>query len=332
MTNNQDELVVFTVSDEMIGKRVDQVLAHHLSDYSRSRLQQWLKAGYVLMDGKVPKTKEKVVGGEAIEVNAAQALADSKPQENWKAQPIDLAIIYEDDALLIVNKPVGLVVHPGAGNLDGTMVNALVHHEPALANIPRAGVIHRIDKDTSGILVVAKTLATHNALTQLLQEREFTRGYQAVVMGVMTGGGKIEAPIGRHPTQRTKMAVLPHSKTAKEAITHYRIAKRYRSHTLVDVKLETGRTHQIRVHMAHINYPIIGDATYGGRLRIPANSTEDFLDCLRAFRRQALHAKLLGFVHPVTNEYMEWEADLPDDMQALIQALETDLIDYEQNR
>jgi len=327
MTSNQDpdDIFSFSVSDDMAGKRVDQVLAHYLSDYSRSRLQQWLKGGYVLMDGTVPKIKDKVKGGEAIEVRLAQALDDSKPKENWQAQPIALDVIYEDDALIIVNKPVGLVVHPGAGNLDGTMVNALLHHAPELANLPRAGVIHRIDKDTSGILVVARTLASHNALTQLLQAREFTREYQAIVMGVMTGGGKVDAPIGRHPTQRTKMAVLPRSKTAKEAITYYRVAERYRSHTLVNVKLETGRTHQIRVHMAHINYPIIGDAVYGGRLRIPANSSDEFLDGLRGFRRQALHARLLGFVHPVTDEYMEWQVEMPEDMQSLIKLLEDDL-------
>ncbi|MDH5257310.1 MAG: 23S rRNA pseudouridine(1911/1915/1917) synthase RluD [Gammaproteobacteria bacterium] len=331
MTSNQDSADIFSfdVSDDMNGKRVDQVLAHYLSDYSRSRLQQWLKAGYVLMDGKPPKIKEKVHGGEKIEVRLAQAIDDSKPKENWAAQPISLDIVYEDEALIIVNKPVGLVVHPGAGNIDGTMVNALVHHAPELANIPRAGVIHRIDKDTSGILVIARTLAAHHSLTQLLQAREFTREYQAIVMGVMTGGGRVDAPIGRHPTQRTKMAVLQHSQTAKEAITHYRIGKRYRSHTLVNVKLETGRTHQIRVHMAHINYPIIGDAVYGGRLRIPANSSEQFLDGLRAFRRQALHARLLGFVHPVTNEYMEWEVDLPEDMTNLIELLEADLKEHE---
>ncbi|MDH3327389.1 MAG: 23S rRNA pseudouridine(1911/1915/1917) synthase RluD [Gammaproteobacteria bacterium] len=329
MTTNQDELVTFIISDDMTGKRIDQVLAHYMSDYSRSRLQQWLKAGYMLVDGVVPKMKEKVKGGETIEVRLAQALDDTKPKENWKAQPIDLDIIYEDDSLLIVNKPVGLVVHPGAGNFDGTMVNALVNHAAELANIPRAGVIHRIDKDTSGILVVAKTLSAHNSLTQLLQAREFTREYQAVVMGVMTGGGKVDAPIGRHKTQRTKMAVLQHSQTAKEAITHYRIGKRYRSHTLLNVKLETGRTHQIRVHMAHIKYPIIGDAVYGGRLRIPRHSSDVFLDGLRAFRRQALHAKLLGFVHPETNEYMEWEAELPDDMKNLINLLEDDLKEYE---
>ena len=330
MTNNQDsaDIFSFTVPDEMSGKRIDQVLAHYLSDYSRSRLQQWLKTGYVSMDGALPKTKEKVKGGEEVEVRLSQALDESKPKENWLAQPMQLNIIYEDDALIIVNKPIGLVVHPGAGNLDGTMVNALVHHEPELANIPRAGVIHRIDKDTSGILVVAKTLAAHNALTQLLQAREFTREYQAVVMGVMTGGGKIDAPIGRHPTHRTKMAALTHSKTAKEAITHYRIGKRYRSHTLVNVKLETGRTHQIRVHMAHIGHPIIGDAVYGGRLRIPRHSTDEFLAGLRAFRRQALHARLLGFVHPLTDEYMEWEAEMPEDMQTLIKLLEDDLVDY----
>jgi len=329
MTSNQDERVSFTVSDDMVGKRVDQVLAHYLSDYSRSRLQQWLKSGYVLMDGKPPKIKEKVCGGEFVEVRLAQALTESRPQENWQAQPIALDIVHEDEALLVVNKPVGLVVHPGAGNLDGTMVNALVHHAPELANIPRAGVIHRIDKNTSGILVVAKTLAAHNALTQLLQQRAFTREYQAIVTGVMTGGGKVDEPIGRHPVHRTRMAVLAHSKTAKEAVTHYRIGKRYRAHTLVNVKLETGRTHQIRVHMAHIRYPIVGDALYGGRLRIPPHASEDFLEVLRAFRRQALHARLLGFVHPLSHEYREWAVELPADMQNLIQALEADFNDHE---
>ena len=325
MTRNQDELFRFTISNDMVGKRLDQVLAQALSDYSRSRLQQWLKAGYVLMDGNVPKTREKVKGGETVEVQIAQALGEDKPQENWQAQPIDLNIVYEDEALIIINKPVGLVVHPGAGNLDGTMVNALVHHAPELANIPRAGVIHRLDKDTSGILVVAKTLAAHHGLTQMLQAREFNREYQAIVVGVMTGGGKVDAPIGRHPTHRTKMAVLPHSKTAKEAITHYRVAQRFRHHTLVNVKLETGRTHQIRVHLAHINYPIVGDSVYGGRLRIPANATAELLDGLRGFKRQALHARLLGFNHPQSGEYMEWEADLPEDIQQLLVLLENDL-------
>jgi len=328
MSSNVEEVVRFVVPDDMVGKRLDQVLAQQLSDYSRSRLQQWLKSGFVLLDGEVPRIKDKVKGGETVEVQIENALEDSKPPENWAAQPIDLNIVFEDDALIIVNKPVGLVVHPGAGNLDGTMVNALVNHLPELANIPRAGVIHRLDKDTSGILVVAKTLAAHNALTQKLQDRAFNREYQAIVMGVMTGGGKVDAPIGRHPTHRTKMAVLPHSKTAKEAITHYRIGQRFRAHTLVNVKLETGRTHQIRVHMAHINYPIVGDAVYAGRMRIPANSSEQFIEGLRNFKRQALHARLLGFEHPMTGKYMEWQAEMPEDMQQLIELLTQDEKDH----
>jgi len=324
MNDSQNDVISLTVPAEMAGKRIDQVLTLCLSDYSRSRIQQWFKLNHVFLEGNNPKPKEKVWGGEVIEVRLQEALAVQQT-ENWgAAQDLPLNIVFEDESLIIINKPAGLVVHPGAGNTDGTMLNALLHHAPELEKIPRAGVIHRLDKETSGILVVARTLAAHNKLSQLLQDREFTREYQAFVMGVMTAGGTVSAPIGRHPKHRTKMAVLPHSRTAREAVTHYRVERRYRAHTLVNVKLETGRTHQIRVHMAHIKYPIVGDPVYAGRMRIPANASPEFIEGLRAFKRQALHAKTLGFIHPLTGEYQEWTVEMPEDMQELQSLLEQD--------
>ena len=324
MSIDNPEKTSFEVPIDLAGKRVDQVLAHCLPDYSRSRLQQWLKSGFIEINDRVPKSKEKVVGGETIMVRLNDALGE-QVQETWEAQPIALDIVYEDEFVIVVNKPAGLVVHPGAGNRDGTLVNALLHHAPELVKLPRAGIIHRIDKETTGILVIARNLAAHHQLTKQLQAREFNREYQAIVGGVMTAGGTIDLPIGRHPTQRTKMAVLVDSATAKEAITHYRVEKKYRSHTLINVKLESGRTHQIRVHMSHIKYPIVGDPVYSGRLRIPSKATNEFLDSLRLFKRQALHAKTLGFIHPGTEEYVEWSVDLPQDMLDLISLLEEDL-------
>lgn len=324
MSNESPEKTSFEVPEGLAGKRVDQVLAHCLPDYSRSRLQQWLKAGFIQLDARIPKPKEKVMGGEMITVRLEEAL-DDQVQEVWQAQPIALDIVYEDEFVIVINKPAGLVVHPGAGNSDGTLVNALLHHAPELSKLPRAGIIHRIDKDTTGILVVARNLAAHHQLTQQLQAREFNREYQAIVAGVMTAGGTIDAPIGRHPTQRVKMAVLEDSSNAKEAITHYRVEKKYRAHTLINVKLETGRTHQIRVHMAYIKYPILGDSVYAGRLRIPPQATEAFIEGIRNFKRQALHAKNLGFIHPGNQEYMEWSVALPQDMQDVIALLEEDL-------
>lgn len=318
----------FDVPESLAGKRVDQVLAQCLSDYSRSRLQHWLKSGFIQLDGRIPKPKEKVSGGERITVQLKEALED-QTQEAWQAQEIPLNIVYEDESVIVINKPAGLVVHPGAGNSDGTLVNALLHHAPELSKLPRAGIIHRIDKDTTGILVIARNLVAHHHLTKQLQDREFNREYQAIVGGVMTAGGTIDAPIGRHPTQRIKMAVLDEGHTAKEAITHYRVEKKFRSHTLINVKLETGRTHQIRVHMAYIKYPILGDPVYAGRLRIPAEASEQFIEAIRSFKRQALHAKTLGFIHPEKDEYMEWSVELPEDMRQIISLLEEDLALHE---
>jgi len=318
----------FDVPESLAGKRIDQVLAHCLPDYSRSRLQNWLKSGFIQLDGRIPKPKEKVAGGEIITVQL-QAALDDQVQEVWQAEAIPLDIVYEDASLIVINKPAGLVVHPGAGNRDGTLVNALLHHAPELSKLPRAGIIHRIDKDTTGILVIARNLVAHHHLTKQLQDREFNREYQAIVGGVMTAGGTIDAPIGRHPTQRIKMAVLEESNTAKEAITHYRVEKKFRSHTLINVKLETGRTHQIRVHMAHIKYPILGDPVYAGRLRIPTAASDRFIEAIRQFKRQALHARTLGFIHPKKDEYMEWSVEMPTDMLAIISLLEEDLASHE---
>jgi len=306
-----------TVEDELAGQRLDKILAQLFSDYSRARLQQWVSDGVVLVDGKQLRSKDKLRGGEQIEITVElEEEVDSKPEA------IPLNIVYEDESILVINKPVGLVVHPAAGNREGTMLNALLHHAPELASVPRAGIVHRLDKDTSGLLVVARTLKSQKVLTEQIQRREFEREYQTVVNGVMTAGGTVDAAIGRHPTVRTRMAVVGRG---KEARTHYRVIKRYRAHTHVLVKLETGRTHQIRVHMAHIRYPIVGDQVYGGRLRIPKGCGEALNGMLRTFKRQALHAAKLGLVHPESGEMMEWEAPLPTDMTRLLQVLDEDL-------
>jgi len=306
-----------TVGDELAGQRLDRILAQLFGDYSRARLQQWVSDGAVMVDGQQLRSKDKLRGGEQIEIRVElEEEVDSQPE----AIPLD--IIYEDEALLVINKPVGLVVHPAVGNRDGTMLNALLHHAPELANVPRAGIVHRIDKDTSGLLVVARTLKSQKLLTEQIQRRAFEREYQTVVCGVMTAGATIDAAIGRHPTVRTRMAVVA---GAKESRTHYRVMQRYRAHTHVQVKLETGRTHQIRVHMAHIRHPVVGDQVYGGRLRIPKGCGETLLARLRGFKRQALHAAKLGLVHPESREMMAWQSPLPRDMMLLLQALDDDL-------
>lgn len=304
------------IPDELDGKRLDQALAVLFQDYSRSRLQQWIRDGQVEVDARVLRPRDKVYAGQQVTLRARLV-----PEGEWQAQAIPLSIVYEDDQLLVINKPAGLVVHPAAGNRSGTMLNALLHHAPDLETLPRAGIVHRLDKETSGLLVVAKDLATHKALVEQLQAREFEREYLAVVVGVMTAGGSVDAPIGRHPVQRTRMAVID---SGKPAVTHYRVQERYRAHTLIRVRLETGRTHQIRVHMAYIHYPLVGDPAYGGRLRLPPACTPELAEALRQFRRQALHAARLGIVHPGTGQQLHWEAPLPADMQHLLSALRND--------
>ncbi len=304
------------VPDNCAGRRLDQVLAELFPAYSRSRLQAWLKEGKVEVDGARWRPRDKVVGGESVSV-----LAEQESDERWEPQAIPLEVLYQDEALIIINKPAGLVVHPAAGNPDGTLLNALLHLDPNLAAVPRAGIVHRLDKETSGLLMVARTIESQIRLVELLQARDISREYDAVVNGVLTGGGKVDAPIGRHPVDRKRQAVV---RNGKPAVTHYRLTERFRAHTLVRCSLETGRTHQIRVHMAHIHHPLVGDPVYGGRLRLPAACSEALTGVLRGFRRQALHAARLGLHHPLSGEYMEWQAEPPEDMQRLIAALRED--------
>lgn len=300
----------------MAGMRVDQALAELFPDFSRSRLQKWIKDGFVLVDGQKWRPKDSVIGGELIELLVA---VDDETQ--WEAEPIALNIVYEDEQIIVINKPAGLVVHPGAGNKHGTLSNGLLHYFADIAIVPRAGIVHRLDKDTSGLLVVAKTLTAHKTLVEQLQKRDVKREYLALCNNVMTAGGTVDAPIGRHPTNRLRMAVRDNG---KPAISHYRVEQRYRAHTLVRVNLDTGRTHQIRVHMAYIGYPLVGDVVYGGRLKIPPGSHEEFASALRNFKRQALHATSLGLQHPTSREWMQWQAEMPEDMQNLIEFAEQD--------
>lgn len=306
------------VPEELDSKRLDQILARLFPDYSRAQLQKWIKSGDVKIDGKVClRPREKILKQQHIEINA-----ELVAKENWSAQSIPLDIIFEDEDLIIVNKPPGLVVHPGAGVPDQTLVNALLHHAPELDKLPRAGLIHRLDKDTSGLLVVARNLKAHHKLIKAMQQRKIKREYEAIVMDVMISGGTIEGAIGRHPTHRTKMAVVL---TGKPAITHYRIIEKFRAHTHLRVILETGRTHQIRVHLAHIHYPIVGDSVYAKGRALPRKISDDLKQALREFKRQALHARKLCLMHPTLQKEFCWEAPLPDDMRGLIDALEKDL-------
>ena len=296
------------------GYRLDQALSALFPEFSRSRHQDWIRRGLVLVDGHSLSGKQRLIGGEMI---AFTPEPDPTPSP-VTPQEIPLEIIFEDRDILIVNKPAGLVVHPAAGHADGTLQNALLNHLPTLAQIPRCGIVHRIDKDTSGLLMVAKTLQSHHSLVDQLQMRTIDREYVALVQGSIVAGGTIDQPIGRHSTDRKKFSV---NRGGKLAITHFRVLERFAAHTLVRVKLETGRTHQIRVHMAHINHPLVGDPVYGGRARLPAGAEPGLISILRSFRRQALHAHTLGLSHPETEEHMEWSSELPHDFQQLLDAL-----------
>ncbi|MFT0211726.1 23S rRNA pseudouridine(1911/1915/1917) synthase RluD [Pseudomonas sp. F1_0610] len=301
---------------ELGGQRLDQVAAQLFDEHSRSRLTAWIKEGRLTVDGQVKRPRDTVHSGSKLEL-----MAELEAQGEWLAQDIPLDIVYEDDYILVINKPTDLVVHPAAGHADGTILNALLHHVPSIAQVPRAGIVHRLDKDTTGLMVVAKTLEAHTNLVEQLQARTVGRTYEAIVVGVVTSGDTIDAPIGRHSQSRQKMAV---TENGKQAITHYRVLDRFRAHTHVRVKLETGRTHQIRVHMSYVGFPLIGDQTYGGRFKIPPAANPTMVETLRDFPRQALHARFLELTHPITQQAMKWEAPLPEDFTWLLTLLRQD--------
>jgi len=305
-----------TVPDTAAGRRFDAVIAELFPQYSRSRLAAWIKSGDALLDGQQVRPRDPVRGGETVSLEVVlEVQTRSEPED------IALDVLFEDEHLLVIDKPAGLVVHPGAGNPTGTLVNALLHRDPALNALPRAGIVHRLDKDTSGVMVVARTLVAHTALVEQLSARAVHRQYLAVVAGPLVAGGTANAPIDRHPRDRIRMAVRD---DGREAVTHYRLRERFRAHTLLECRLETGRTHQIRVHMQHIKHPIIGDPLYGGSLKLPKGATPELVEALRGFKRQALHAETLEFVHPVTGEPVRCSAQVPEDMQALVKALQDD--------
>lgn len=302
---------------EQMGQRLDQTLAELFPDYSRSRLKTWIEGDLVLVNGQINNVpRSKVYGGEQVEITV-----EVDDETRFEAENIPLDIVYEDEHILVINKPKDLVVHPGAGNPKGTVLNALLYHYPEIAEVPRAGIVHRLDKDTTGLMVVAKTIPAQTKLVRDLQKRKITREYEAIASGIMTKGGTVDQPMARHPTKRTHMAVHP---LGKPAVTHYRIMERFRDYTRLRLRLETGRTHQIRVHMAHIAHPLLGDQTYGGRPRPPKNASEELMRVMREFKRQALHAVMLRLAHPISGKMMEWYAPLPADFVELVEALKAD--------
>jgi 23S rRNA pseudouridine1911/1915/1917 synthase len=304
------------------GRRFDQALAEMFPDYSRSRLSGWIKAGAVTLDGAQAPPRQLLRGGEQVRLQVElENEVSSEPED------IALTIVHQDEHLLVLDKPPGLVVHPGAGNPAGTLLNALLHLDPQLAELPRAGIVHRLDKDTSGLMVVAKTLPTYTALVDLLSRHEVERQYAAVVLGTMVSGGTVDEPIGRSMGDRLRQAVRD-EEDGKRAVTHYRLRERFRAHSLLQCQLETGRTHQIRVHLTHIGHPLVGDPLYGGGLKLPKGASAELASTLRGFRRQALHAEKLSFIHPATGEAVSFSAGRPADLQALIEALRADLAEH----
>lgn len=321
---NQQVYIEQTVPVELNQHRLDQALAALCPEYSRSQIQNWIRSGFVQVNGRVEtKPRSGVQQGQHVVIAAELAR-----QESWRAQEIPLNIVFQDTDLIVIDKPAGLVVHPGAGNPEHTLVNALLHYDPALGAVPRAGLVHRLDKETSGLLVVARNLSAHHHLVKILQLREMKREYVAVVQGIIASGGVIKTMIGRHATQRTKMSVV---KTGKPAITHYRVLQTFRAHTAVRVQLETGRTHQIRVHFAHIRHPLVGDPVYGSKTLLGGAFIVGLRNCLQSFPRQALHAAQLTLTHPRTGEILSWVSPLPNDMQQLLQLLQEDFNDANHN-
>lgn len=327
--HDDDELVTATETDaaaaqcltvqvplSAAGRRFDQTLAELFPDYSRSRLSGWVKSGAALLDGKTVRPRDAVRGGESVQLTVRL-----DTETDAVAEAIPLQILFEDDDVIVLDKPAGLVVHPGAGNPRGTLMNALLHYDPTLATLPRAGIVHRLDKDTSGVMVVARSVRAHTNLITQLSGRAVHRQYVAVVLGALISGATVDAPIGRHPTDRIRMAVVPNG---RDAITHYRVRERFRAHTLVECRLESGRTHQIRVHMAHAKRPLVGDPLYGGALKLPKGATPELVAMLRGFKRQALHAETLEFAHPASGAPIRVQARIPDDLLELLRVLRED--------
>ena len=304
------------VPESAAGRRLDAVVAELFPEYSRSRLSAWIKSGDVTVDGATARPRDPVRGGEAVLLHAVEEV-----QTRAEAEDIPLHILYEDAHVFVLDKPAGLVVHPGAGNPAGTLVNALLHRDPSLDKLPRAGIVHRLDKDTSGVMVVARTLPAHTALVAQLSARQVHRQYLAIVVGALVSGGAANAAIDRHPRDRLRMAVR---EDGKEAVTHYRLRERFRNHTALECRLETGRTHQIRVHMAHLKQNIIGDPLYGGSFKLPKGASDELIAALRGFKRQALHAEVLEFAHPVSGAPVRCEAPVPEDMTRLMALLRED--------
>jgi 23S rRNA pseudouridine1911/1915/1917 synthase len=310
-----------TVPPEYAGQRLDRVAALLFEDFSRAELSRWITAGELTVNGQASKPKAKVAGGESLALQAQRTV-----REAWQEpQAIEVDVLYEDDDLLIINKPAGLVVHPGAGNASGTLVNALLHRRPELTRLPRAGVVHRLDKDTSGVMVVAGSELAQVRLTRMIQDRKLSRAYVCVCEGRMVGGQDVDKPIGRDPRVRTRQAVR---EDGKPALTQLRVRERFRAHSLVDAFLQTGRTHQIRVHMQSIGYPLVGDRRYGFRGRVPNGASAALIDTLHGFPRQALHAAKLAFEHPVSAQALSFVAPWPDDFMDLVSALRVDLTDH----
>ena len=302
------------IPDRLIGQRIDSAMAQMLPDYSRSKITTWVRSGGALINGKTFKPKEKILGGEIVTLNIK-----AEKTNDWKAEDIPLDIVFEDDDIIVVNKPVGLVTHPGAGNWTGTLANALLHYDPSLANLDRAGIVHRLDKNTSGLMVVARSELAQKNLVEQLQTHAVSREYSAIVYGHMISGGTVDEPIGRDPKDRIRQAVV---EDGKDAVTHYRVIDRFAHHTHVKAILETGRTHQIRVHLSYIGHPLIADPMYGGKIRFPKKADDHLKNALKKFNRQALHAKKLTLTHPITFEQMSWKAPLPQDLQDLLKVLQ----------
>ena len=314
--------IIKNLTEDFAGKRLDVVLAELFPEYSRSRLKIWIEQGQVLVNGETAKPKNRLSGDEQLQLSVQTIESETA----CEAEDIPLDIVYQDDAIIVVNKPADFVVHPAAGHYTGTLQNALLHFDESLAAIPRAGIVHRLDKDTTGLMVVARNLSSHKYLVEQIQQHEVIREYQAVVHGVMTGGGMVDQPIGRHPRDRIRMAVR---ENGREAVTHYRLLEKFREHSHLKVQLETGRTHQIRVHMSYLRHSIVGDPVYAGRQRIPAGATPELVKFIQGFKRQALHAWKLSFAHPGHGEPVTYEAPLPEDMKQLIRLLQRDLQEHE---